>query len=431
MISKNDNFFDLFYILYNQLLKCNNLPFLEVKDINEENNINEFNEFIQNEFEALQAVYYDECEVKDKENQKVITFDMNKLDEKMNFSIDMYFLKSDKKYIINPIILVAGDSVSDTMKLTISLYLYKQSLEMSRDGILSSILLLFMDNYSTSSISTTDFIQLTWDNINAANNNNEIKSNRVMQINNNQAKSNSQTNNNYNSRSNNNNNNNNNSYSIKLNPIEESKYMYDKYHEKMENSPNKTIENTRTNLPVFQHKDHILELISKNQVILISGETGCGKTTQIGQYLLNHSILSKNSGNISIICSQPRRIAAIGVCNRVCEETGTNSGDIVGYSIRGESRLSIHTHLQFCTSGVLLRTLQNDSLLSNYSHIILDEIHERDINIEFLLILLKRLISKRKDLKLILMSATVDADLFSKYFNNCPVVTVFYFIIYF
>lgn len=347
---------------------------------------------------------------------------MNKIDERMNFTLDMYFLSNKDKYIYNPIILVAGDSITDTMKMTISLFLYQQSLEMSRDGILSSILLSFIDSFNNNIISTANFIQLTWDN-----NNNNINSNKIQsktQIHINTPIQVNTPNKSY-SKPNNNNNNN------KLNPLEESKYMFDKYHEKMENSPNKSIENTRFNLPVYQYKDEILDLICKNQVILISGETGCGKTTQIGQYLLNDSILSNNSGNVSIICSQPRRIAAIGVCNRVCDETGTNCGDIIGYSIRGESKLSKHTHLQFCTSGVLLRTLQSDSLLSNYSHIILDEIHERDINIEFLLILLKRLINKRKDLKLILMSATVDADLFSNFFNNCPVVKVFDCYIYY
>jgi HrpA-like RNA helicase len=135
-------------------------------------------------------------------------------------------------------------------------------------------------------------------------------------------------------------------------------------------------------------------------------------------------LLRNRGAECNIICTQPRRLAATGVASRVADERAEKIGVTIGYSIRLETVRSEETRLLFVTTGVLLRRLQSDPWLEGVSHLILDEVHERDLNSDFLLIILRELIKKRKDIKLILMSATLNADIFSKYFENCPVLDI-------
>ena len=150
----------------------------------------------------------------------------------------------------------------------------------------------------------------------------------------------------------------------------------------------------------------------------MSGETGCGKTTQVPQFLLDDMIESEKGASCYIICTQPRRISAVSVAERVADERGEKIGQSVGYQIRLESKKSASTRLLFCTTGILLRRLQGDSKLEGVSHIVVDEIHERSIDSDFLLIILKELMTRRPDIKIVLMSATLNAELFSGYFTT-------------
>ncbi|KAG8598939.1 hypothetical protein GDO81_002806 [Engystomops pustulosus] len=186
----------------------------------------------------------------------------------------------------------------------------------------------------------------------------------------------------------------------------------------------------REQLPVFARRDYILETLSRHRVIVVAGETGSGKSTQVPQFLLEDLLLNKwASGKCNIICTQPRRISAMSLATRVCEELGCESGpggknSLCGYQIRLESKTGEHTRLLYCTTGILLRKLQEDSLLKNISHIIVDEVHERTVQSDFLLIILREILHKRSDLHLILMSATVDSDKFSSYFSHCPIIRI-------
>ncbi|XP_024533616.1 DExH-box ATP-dependent RNA helicase DExH1 isoform X2 [Selaginella moellendorffii] len=182
----------------------------------------------------------------------------------------------------------------------------------------------------------------------------------------------------------------------------------------------KSMTSFRKKLPAFKMKDEILQAVSQNQVLVVSGETGCGKTTQLPQFILEEEINAGRGAACDIICTQPRRISAISVATRVADERGDELGESVGYQIRLEARRSQETRLLFCTTGVLLRRLVQDPLLEGVSHVIVDEIHERGMNEDFLLVVLRDLLPKRPKLRLILMSATINADMFSKYFGNAP-----------
>ncbi|CAK9152113.1 unnamed protein product [Ilex paraguariensis] len=160
------------------------------------------------------------------------------------------------------------------------------------------------------------------------------------------------------------------------------------------------------------------------QVVVVSGETGCGKTTQLPQYILESEIDAARGAACNIICTQPRRISAMAVAERVAAERGEKLGESVGYKVRLEGMKGRDTRLLFCTTGILLRRLLVDRNLKGVTHVIVDEIHERGMNEDFLLIVLKELLPRRPELRLILMSATLNAELFSSYFGAAPMIHI-------
>jgi hypothetical protein len=166
----------------------------------------------------------------------------------------------------------------------------------------------------------------------------------------------------------------------------------------------------------------ILQTVEENQVTLIVGETGCGKTTQVPQYILeSHWAVGKRC---RIICSQPRRLSTISVAARIAAERGEDVGRSVGYKIRLESKGGPRTPLRFVTNGVLLKMLTTEQDMDSVSHLILDEIHERDKFADFSLILLRDVLRARPALRIVLMSATMQTELFSAYFGGCPVLSL-------
>ncbi|NQZ71158.1 MAG: ATP-dependent RNA helicase HrpA, partial [Lentisphaeria bacterium] len=173
-------------------------------------------------------------------------------------------------------------------------------------------------------------------------------------------------------------------------------------------------------LPISQKEIEIVGLLRDNQVLIIAGETGCGKTTQLPKMCLKAGFGARGL----IAHTQPRRLAATSVAKRIAEELNTELGNLVGYSIRFNNKVSSSTRLKLMTDGVLLSEIEKDPLLSRYDVIIIDEAHERSLNIDFLLGFLTKILIKRRDLKLIITSATIDPERFSKHFNNAPMVTV-------
>ncbi|XP_039913473.1 putative ATP-dependent RNA helicase DHX57 [Hirundo rustica] len=180
----------------------------------------------------------------------------------------------------------------------------------------------------------------------------------------------------------------------------------------------------RQKLPAWQERENILGLLESHQVLVVSGMTGCGKTTQIPQFILDASLQGSPNGVANIICTQPRRISAISVAERVAKERTERIGLTVGYQIRLESVKSSATRLLYCTTGVLLRRLEGDLTLQGVTHVIVDEVHERTEESDFLLLVLKDIMVQRPDLRIILMSATLNAELFSQYFHSCPIINI-------
>lgn len=178
-----------------------------------------------------------------------------------------------------------------------------------------------------------------------------------------------------------------------------------------------SIKDQRESLPVFKFRKQLLEAIRANQILIVVGDTGSGKTTQMTQYLAEDGFASDGI----IGCTQPRRVAAMSVAKRVSEEVGCLLGNEVGYTIRFEDKTSPSTKIKYMTDGILQREILLDPLLMKYSVIMLDEAHERTIATDVLFALLKKTIKKRTDLKIIVTSATLDADKFSEYFNQCPI----------
>ena len=176
----------------------------------------------------------------------------------------------------------------------------------------------------------------------------------------------------------------------------------------------------RESLPIFQFREEIIEAVRSNQVLVVIGETGSGKTTQMTQYLAEAGFATRGK----IGCTQPRRVAATSVAKRVSEEVGCKVGEEVGYTIRFEDCTSPATRIKYMTDGMLLRECLLDASLSSYSVLMLDEAHERTIHTDVLFGLLKKAIKSRPDLKLIVTSATLEAEKFSTYFNDCPIFTI-------
>lgn len=179
---------------------------------------------------------------------------------------------------------------------------------------------------------------------------------------------------------------------------------------------------TRKDLPVHAQRDEFLQLYQKSQILVFVGETGSGKTTQIPQFVL-YDDLPQHDGKL-VACTQPRRVAAMSVAERVANEMDVQLGEEVGYSIRFEDKTSQKTILKYMTDGMLLREAMNDHDLKRYSTIILDEAHERTLATDILMGLLKEVVLRRPDLKLIIMSATLDAQKFQRYFNDAPLLAV-------
>ena len=173
-------------------------------------------------------------------------------------------------------------------------------------------------------------------------------------------------------------------------------------------------------LPVHERLDDIKHAIANHQVTIICGETGSGKTTQLPKICLE---LGRGSAGL-IGHTQPRRLAARSVAERIAEELGGNIGDTVGYKVRFNDNTSRDAYVKLMTDGILLAETQTDRYLTAYDTIIIDEAHERSLNIDFLLGYLKQLLPRRPDLKVIITSATIDAERFSKHFNNAPVLEV-------
>ena len=182
----------------------------------------------------------------------------------------------------------------------------------------------------------------------------------------------------------------------------------------------KSIKQQREYLPIYSVRDELLNIIRENKIVVIVGETGSGKTTQLTQYLQEEGY--SEFGQIG--CTQPRRVAAVSVAKRVSEEMQVKLGEEVGYAIRFEDCTSSSTKIKYMTDGVLLRESLNDPELEQYSAVIMDEAHERSLHTDVLFGILKKVIARRRDLKLIVTSATMNAERFSEFFGNSPIFTI-------
>ncbi|KAF2838029.1 ATP-dependent RNA helicase-like protein A [Patellaria atrata CBS 101060] len=211
---------------------------------------------------------------------------------------------------------------------------------------------------------------------------------------------------------------------------EKSKRILAEWDNRQTTSRQQKMLKARESLPAWALQNDIVNVINNNQVIIISGETGSGKSTQSVQFILDSLIKRELGDCANIICTQPRRISAIGLADRVADERCSTVGQEIGYAIRGESKRSHETKIMFVTTGVLLRQLQTSGAgtddvaasLANVSHVVIDEVHERSLDVDFLLVLLRDVLRKRRDLRLILMSATLDANIYEKYFIKSATV---------
>lgn len=173
-------------------------------------------------------------------------------------------------------------------------------------------------------------------------------------------------------------------------------------------------------LPVYEQKQRILDTLKTNQVIIVQSPTGSGKTTQIPVIL--HEAGYSDNGIIAV--TQPRRIAALSVSEFISKQLGTSYPGLVGYKMRFEDKTDLTTRIKIMTDGILLQEMKLDPMMKKYSVIMVDEAHERSLNIDFVLGLLKRILKVRPDLKIIVSSATMNAEKFSTYFDGCPIVTI-------
>ncbi|KEF55436.1 uncharacterized protein A1O9_08186 [Exophiala aquamarina CBS 119918] len=207
-----------------------------------------------------------------------------------------------------------------------------------------------------------------------------------------------------------------------LKDLRSSAAIYESWKMRQQSGAHIKMKAIRQSLPAWSKQDRIIEVVSKHQVTLITGETGSGKSTQAIQFILDSAIQDLKGSSVNLLCTQPRRVAALSLSERVSAERCGIEGDEVGYNIRGDSKLSSTTKITFMTTGVLLRRLQGakdvKSALSAVSHIFVDEVHERSLDTDFLLALLKDALSTLPKLKVVLMSATLDADVFAGYFGG-------------
>ncbi len=180
----------------------------------------------------------------------------------------------------------------------------------------------------------------------------------------------------------------------------------------------KKLRRAQADLPIAEYRNEIIGKLRENSVIIVAGDTGCGKSTQVPQYLLG-------AGYKNIACTQPRRIACISLAKRVGFETLNEHGSEIGYQIRFERKKTDRTKVVFLTEGLLLRQVSSDPSLSLYDVIVLDEVHERHLHGDFLLGVVKCLVQQRPEIKVILMSATINIQLFQDYFHGeAPVIQV-------
>lgn len=222
-----------------------------------------------------------------------------------------------------------------------------------------------------------------------------------------------------------------NAESIDYHKQAESSYLKKQHESKRKMKKYEDMLKSRAALPIAELKGEILHLLKENDVLVVCGETGCGKTTQVPQFILDDMIEEGHGGICNIVCTQPRRIAAISVAERVaderCESSPGSKDSLVGYQVRLDSARTERTKLLFCTTGILLRMIVGNKSFADITHVIVDEVHERSLLGDFLLIILKSFVEKQstqrtQKLKVILMSATVDSQLFSHYFGDCPVI---------
>ncbi|KAL8655568.1 MAG: hypothetical protein Q9226_002993 [Calogaya cf. arnoldii] len=207
----------------------------------------------------------------------------------------------------------------------------------------------------------------------------------------------------------------------------ESLEVYNQWRSRQDTPKQQKMLAQRQTLPAWKQKEAIIKAVNENQVTIISGETGSGKSTQAVQFILDDLFQRQLGASANLICTQPRRISALGLADRVSDERCMVVGDEVGYAIRGESKNKAgRTKITFVTTGVLLRRLQTSggrtedvvAALADVSHVVIDEVHERSLDTDFLLVLLRDVLSNRRDLKVILMSATLDATVFEDYFKR-------------
>ncbi|RKF62945.1 Pre-mRNA-splicing factor ATP-dependent RNA helicase-like protein cdc28 [Erysiphe neolycopersici] len=182
-----------------------------------------------------------------------------------------------------------------------------------------------------------------------------------------------------------------------------------------------TIEETRKNLPIYAYREQFLEALAEYQILVIVGETGSGKTTQLPQYLHEYGY---TKGGLKVGCTQPRRVAAMSVAARVADEMGVKVGNEVGYSIRFEDSTSDKTVLKYMTDGMLLREFMTEPDLGGYAALMIDEAHERTVHTDILLALVKDLARERPEMKLLISSATMNAAKFAEYFDDAPIFNI-------
>jgi pre-mRNA-splicing factor ATP-dependent RNA helicase DHX16 len=185
-----------------------------------------------------------------------------------------------------------------------------------------------------------------------------------------------------------------------------------------------SMEETRKSLPIYAYRDQFLAALEQYQILVIVGETGSGKTTQLPQYLHEAGYTKGEKGPLKVGCTQPRRVAAMSVAARVADEMGVKVGNEVGYSIRFEDSTSDKTVLKYMTDGMLLREFMTEPDLGGYSALMIDEAHERTVHTDILLALVKDLARERPDLKLLISSATMNASKFAEYFDDAPIFNI-------